>query len=356
MVSSSYRFSADFIRALAIFLVIVVHVSADYLSKVTVFSSFMWWLVISAETISKIAVPLFIMLSGQLILDTNKNYTLDYFYKKRLSKIGIPILFWPFFYYFGFLLLKRVPFQLVAFLNSYLFLNTFYHLYFLFIIFGLYLFAPFIKTLIKHTPKTEIHFLTITILLLASLMTPLVYFLPTKITYWSIFTVSIPFMGYFIAGHILGEKKLSQLDKKKATILFLISSVLLVLAKYFAFENHFVLLQKYLEDVLNIGTIVASLSAFTLLNNFASSYSVKISERVKKFILSLSATSFGIYIIHPLFIFAYSLVQGAGTLPEIIGPNSILGMSVKILVVLSLSFIVVIVAQKSRFTKIFFGS
>src|SRR5258708_1620893 len=98
--SIQHNYSADLIRALAIVLVIVVHVYSEFISKIIFVHSTDWWLAEFFESFAKISVPLFIMLSGFLLLDKKKSYTIGEFYKKRLFKIGIPILIWPVVFYF----------------------------------------------------------------------------------------------------------------------------------------------------------------------------------------------------------------------------------------------------------------
>ena len=44
--------------------------------------------------LTRSCVPLFLMISGALLLPYNRNYSLKDFYIKRLSKILYPLVFW----------------------------------------------------------------------------------------------------------------------------------------------------------------------------------------------------------------------------------------------------------------------
>lgn len=63
-----------------------------------------WWISNVYDSISRWGVPVFVMVSGALLLDTSKQEGILTFYKKRLSKIFIPIIFWTAFYLFWFFL------------------------------------------------------------------------------------------------------------------------------------------------------------------------------------------------------------------------------------------------------------
>ena len=88
----------DLIRTFAIVLVIVLHASTE---TVTVFNQMspegvtLWWTTNIYDSLARPAVPLFIMLSGMLLLQPAKlNESLGVFFKKRLNRIALPSCFW----------------------------------------------------------------------------------------------------------------------------------------------------------------------------------------------------------------------------------------------------------------------
>lgn len=58
-----------------------------------------WWMVNIYQTLSRTGVPLFVMLTGALLLQPSKNETLSVFFKKRWARIGLPFLFWGAIYF-----------------------------------------------------------------------------------------------------------------------------------------------------------------------------------------------------------------------------------------------------------------
>ena len=89
MNSNQRIFYYDFLRAFAIFAVILCHVDG-------IIGYSFWNLKVALPglltTIALTGVPIFLMLSGALLL--NKEYSLKEFFKKRFSRIIYPFIFW----------------------------------------------------------------------------------------------------------------------------------------------------------------------------------------------------------------------------------------------------------------------
>jgi len=128
--NNAANFGIDFARVVACLMVIVVHVAA------TNFYTFSdkWWATNFWDSLTRGCVPLFLMISGALLL--NKDESLGVFIRKRFSKIIPPLLFWSLAY----LALNNYrhvePLTIMQ-----IFLGpAMYHLWYLYAILGLYLF------------------------------------------------------------------------------------------------------------------------------------------------------------------------------------------------------------------------
>jgi surface polysaccharide O-acyltransferase-like enzyme len=83
---------ADCVRVVALFLVVVLHSAAIYVLGWGQIS-WGWWLVANlVDSFARVAVPLFVMLSGALLLPKSELATA--FYSKRMIRVVIPWLFW----------------------------------------------------------------------------------------------------------------------------------------------------------------------------------------------------------------------------------------------------------------------
>lgn len=86
----------DLLRIVSTIAVIMIHVSAAYIgefetNEVRNYDSNMMYGYIY-NTISRFAVPCFVMLSGAFILSNEKNGNYGYFYRKTFRRIGIPTI------------------------------------------------------------------------------------------------------------------------------------------------------------------------------------------------------------------------------------------------------------------------
>lgn len=84
----------DFTRVIAMFAVVMIHVTSTYINQDSSFILFDMNLAFILNQVSRFSVPLFIVLSGISLGFSKPIGDPLLFYKKRLVKIGIPYLFW----------------------------------------------------------------------------------------------------------------------------------------------------------------------------------------------------------------------------------------------------------------------
>src|SRR5512135_85584 len=87
---------ADLIRVLAIYLVVVIHVSGQLTGAWGRIPEAQWLIADLYGGIARVGVPLFFMLSGFLLLPRSES--LRSFYSKRMIKIVIPFIVWSAIY------------------------------------------------------------------------------------------------------------------------------------------------------------------------------------------------------------------------------------------------------------------
>jgi len=135
--------SADLLRSTALFLVVLLHVSATY------FHDFhaSWSVSVFYGSVSRICIPLFFMLSGALLLE--KQEPVGRFFRKRAAKVIVPTLFWSLAY----LLYRKYGMgQRDASLDPTTMLHgpTYYHLWFMYAIMMLYMATPVLRLFHRH--------------------------------------------------------------------------------------------------------------------------------------------------------------------------------------------------------------
>ena len=223
----------DLIRITAAFLVIVGHVGAGEYRTVhpgTIPDSF-WLFSNFVDVFGRCAVPLFLMVSGYLLL--RKPNSLKHGYFKRLLKIGIPLLAWSIIY----LVLARItgidrtdePVNLYNGIRRILTGEVVSHLWFLYAILSLYIAAPILHSYLKSASReSKIYFLLIWGC--AWFVWPIVS--DALATSFDIDEVNFNFylinssVGFFVAGYFFGHMTISS----RICILCMVSFFILALA------------------------------------------------------------------------------------------------------------------------------
>lgn len=148
--------SVDAIRTVAIVMVIFLHATADF----TVIQMNQWeivrWSVNDIyQSIGRICIPLFAMLSGALLLQPDKHDTIGSFFRKRWRRIGLPWIFWGAVFFAWDFLVLRVPFSLNAIVQG-IFTGPSYNFWYLYLLVGLYLLTPVLRILLPKASRTSV--------------------------------------------------------------------------------------------------------------------------------------------------------------------------------------------------------
>lgn len=132
------EYNMDYLRILCSFLIVLLHFSSSYWSCVPV-ASYSFAVMSVYNSTSRVAVPIFIMLSGYFLLD--KQYKFEWkSYIKRPIKLLLSLYVWAAFYAFQGLIVEliktgnvteeRVEYSIQQFVFGH------YHMWFCFLIIG----------------------------------------------------------------------------------------------------------------------------------------------------------------------------------------------------------------------------
>ncbi len=148
--------SVDIIRSVAIILVIFLHATADLtVPQMNQFEIIRWSINDVYQSVGRICVPLFVMLSGALLLQPDKQDTLGSFFKKRWSRIGLPWIFWGIAYFAWNFLVLHNPFTLNAVVQGIL-TGPYYNFWYLYMLVGLYLLTPILRIILPKINRVTI--------------------------------------------------------------------------------------------------------------------------------------------------------------------------------------------------------
>ncbi|RCW15878.1 hypothetical protein RSP816_00775, partial [Ralstonia solanacearum] len=161
----------DAARVISIFAVVFLHISASVVTEADFGSSF-WWHGNFYDSMVRWCVPVFVMISGALLLDESRVEDAVTFYKRRVGRLLLPLIFWTIAFLFWNAIKARfsgAEFGLVHAVKSVANGKPHYHMWFLFMIFGLYLFTPLIRTLVRNAGRRELWFFVIVMFSLSAL-------------------------------------------------------------------------------------------------------------------------------------------------------------------------------------------
>jgi surface polysaccharide O-acyltransferase-like enzyme len=212
---NKYWPTGDIIRVCGIFAVSVIHlVQVPLRSSLSL--NFNWWSLNVLHSFSIWVVPGFIMLSSALLLSPQRldEPALE-FYQKRMLKIAIPFVFWAIVYLCFHYWHNRqsLDYLFGEFLHGWIS----WHLYFLFVLMGLYAVTPLIRLWLKKvSPRQELITIILTLVILASFDA-----ISHTIGFWrwNLLTRWIPYLGYYLMGRYI----IYRADDRR--VLFLVLSV-----------------------------------------------------------------------------------------------------------------------------------
>ena len=285
----SRNINYDILRLIATFAVILIHIISIYnLNNFYKYDDFDLYFYDILNKSLFWCVPVFFMLSGALLLGNDKEDMFS-FYRKRFNKILLPTLFWSMFFLVYLHLYQN--FNLANMIGAFLKGKPFYHLWFMFAILGLYVFTPYLRIIVQKLEKREFQVLLILLFIFSMGDNFLSQFLSNSGTLFSSF---VGYLGYFILGFYI--KKFGFILPKFLRGLF----PFLLLTLIFAIIS-FMITHKYNLDIsfLSYHSPLILLEAFIL---YCYINSKKITIKSSSTIFALSDLTFGVYLIHPLFI------------------------------------------------------
>lgn len=295
-------FYLDFIRVLAIFLVLFIHISA--IDTTLHIGSTQWQVTKLLNYFAHVSVPMFFMISGALLLNSPKTESLTYTWKKRIPHVVIPFVLWSLLSTF-FIVLYTHNFSLSNTLKMYavfLYQPVSPTLWFMYPLIGLYVLSPLLRSMVKNAKTSLLTYAVIVWLLTNSLMPTLSALLPKDISHALDFNPSATFylmggfVGYFILGYLI-----TKIDVKKINGWLLAIVMLICLFVGNDYSNRFPKTNDPWNQyyVTSIFIVLMSVCAYILLQKWGEHVSAKAPKRVFSF---LSPLVFGIYLLHNILI------------------------------------------------------
>lgn len=285
------------LRVVATISVILIHVTAEILYQYGCISNSIWWTGNVYDSIVRFCVPVFVMLTGVLML--SRTYELSDFLRKRFSRIILPFLFWSLIYA-AFSLNDKIAagheMSVLQIIKKviYLLLNgSSYHLWYIYMIIGIYLFVPILSKWVQNATEKEIlYFLTIwgcSLLLSQPMLSQ--YEVNINLTYFS------GFIGYVVLGYYLSVKSFA-CSKRRLNIiavLLMVAGVGITIIGTYYLSNRNNNFNEYFYNYNTVNVLMVSIGIFLFFKNLEVSNAI-----VVKATNFIGQYSYGIYLVHVL--------------------------------------------------------
>lgn len=332
--------------------VVITHVSSPLVEDIRDVHIFNWWVAIIYDSAMRWAVPIFVLVSGALLLDPSKDEPIKTFFRKRADRILVPLVFWSaFFSIINFYVYKwSLKLVILKVLNG----VPSVHLWYLFMLSGLYLMTPILRRYVKHAAESERLYFIVVAFAVASPFSMYFYVHSREVNV--AFLKFLPFIAYFVCGYHLSKVDPARINLKYLTAIIL-SSIALVaisialLVRYTTNDYVWELPHTFFSPLI----IVMSIAIFLLfikLDSLTSSrqgvlHPLSWLSPLNKFFSFIAPYTLGIYIVHIMIIIAI----GRYTHIWAYTIHPIVGIPLTSLLTFAVSFLIVYTIGKIPYLK-----
>lgn len=325
----------DALRIIAAVLVVVVHASTYFFElHVPTYSSWPWLFAAAYGSLARVCIPLFFMITGYLLFRGDIEPLS--FWHRRVSRLAVPWPVWSVIYLCHRRWMLGNDISFYSAVRLILVNEVYYHLWFLYSLFRVYIAIPFFAPIINLKSSLLLHVATAIWCVNTVILPPVTELLTERTGINCQLAVETPmfsgFLGFVLLGFTIGRMCITS----ARTILFILMLLLGLILTFFLTVHASVAVgsgdQRWF-GYFCAGVVMAACGIFYL-GRFLS----KISDH--PVIRRTAAMTFGVYLVHPLMIEA--------TLPLVKArlSNSIFGVPLLASIVLLLSFVAVYLLAK----------
>jgi surface polysaccharide O-acyltransferase-like enzyme len=285
----------DFARVAGMVAVVVAHVFAPAVRfDVADPNAPAWWAAMGISATSRFCVPLFVMISGALLLAPRAGLRPGEFYRRRLHRIGLPLAVWCAFYLALRSLTTSERLTAGQAAREVLDGGVYYHLYFLFVLAGLYALTPFVRVIVLNASQRMLVAFVAVLLALGALDQAAVVLFESE--QGNAATRFLPYLGYFVGGLLVSQLELTPRLLRLAWMCFVGGVVLGTVGGWLLYVAMGSVYVEYALLPLSPAVMLTAFGAVVLLRDLPRRAPRLTSSRT---VARLSALSFGVYLVHP---------------------------------------------------------
>lgn len=308
--SEKHILNADIVRVTALFAVVGIHLLNPIYARPDFFGGKFWWLCFILDCLFRASVPLFVMLSGYLLL--GKSTTVQENLRRTWKRLGIPLLSFYliiFFYKWFVAGTRQKPYSLLELFHG-LSKNSSSYLYFLVILVFLYLLIPLFRLVFEQRDKALQKYLIGFFFVNALLATVARYTTLRVGDVFNTYTMWVLWIGYFLLGYWIRLNQEWLKTRVKPAVVCALGGILLTIGMgHWSWGQHwrgndalYIAGVTYPEEYLSVGVVMTAVAVFILLLTAKLPQKFTENASLTSKLVWLSQISFGVYLVHPLVI------------------------------------------------------
>lgn len=287
----------DLVRAVAIALVVLLHTAGVVANPGPTGGVAAFWAGNIYDSLARAGVPLFVLLTGWLLLAPERGEEpLGRFMRRRTSRVALPLVTWSVAAWVWLAVRDHHPIGWARFWRELLAGPVFYHLWYVYVLLGLYLAIPLLRPLAAQT-QPALRWYALSLWFVGTAVLPLW-------AWWGGPTIGIPvlvvstYVGYLLAGTWLAGTRISTRTAWELGLLIALAAAwtIVATARLTGEEHLNVILYGYERP----NVVVMAVAAFVLLTQSSPAAWVTRHPPVLGLVRALATSSYGIYLLHPL--------------------------------------------------------
>lgn len=302
------NYNLEMLRILACFFVVCIHVSNYYCRGYSEISKGSYLFAVLIDGICRVAVPLFFMISGALLLpeapDSKKNI-------RRIRRMLVVLVVWSIVYYFWNRWYRGEGYDFVMILDRPVKL----HLWYLYVLIGIYLILPFLQKMVQNLSEGLLWYF-VGLWVAAQGLEFFLSGVDVEIRYPIPVVGAFCYLGYFVLGYVL-EKYGKTIPLKTAGccgIAAVAIGITVVVTAGISIHS-----KKHYEGFFEYRNMLIAVGAAMLFILAWKKEIPQYSERIKGWIDLISRNSFAIYLSHLLYVDIVKLDMNPLGMPSWIG-------------------------------------
>jgi len=281
----------DILRTIAILAVIMLHCISDHFVSTSLYGSPAWHAVNVLNTLTRMGVPIFFMISGYLLISDTRETTLRKYFSRRLPKILIPFIIWNVIYFIYNAKMYGGVLDPIDFIYRFVTMDISYHFWFVYTLLCLYLIVPVIKPFFNRATNTQLLY----VLIISTFPTTIGPIFNKFSGVW-LFRFEPLFLGYFgfiVLGYMLGRMTLS----RRARLLIYLAGIIGACASIFGtiYLSSPDSIDTFFNSGYGISPYCVGAAMFVLVRQIGEKVT---SVRVHKMFSTFGKLSFGVYLSH----------------------------------------------------------